>query len=127
MITTKQRDDILEILMDADGELTLDGEVIADQMGISPREVMKVVDYLTNRGLIDYLGMAGYLFQATFTMEGDDFYNRGGFEYEETIASAEVNKLMYELESLADKIPSDKYNKIMTTLGVVISALSLAK
>ena len=127
MITTKQKDEILAILMQADNQGTIDGENIASNLNIDVHEVMKVVDYLERRGLIEKIGMAQYYFQHSFTYEGDDFYKRGGFEYEDTIAHMELNKLISEVESLDTLIPKDKYQRLMQGLGVIISALSLAK
>lgn len=127
MITTKQKDQVFREIFPHAGGGTIDGAIVAKNIGISPREVMKVIDYLTQKGYIEYMGMAQYYFQFDTTLEGDDFFKKGGFEFEETIAEMELNKLMLELQSLEELIPKEKYNRLMQGLGVIISALALSK
>jgi hypothetical protein len=127
MITIKQRDEILNEMFPHAGEGMLDGAAIASIVGVAPKEVMKVIDYLIRRGYIEFVGMAQFNFYFDTTLNGDDFYRRGGFEYEDTIAQMELNKLIFELQSLEELIPNEKYNRLMQGLGVIMSALALTK
>lgn len=79
MITTNQKDQILQTLLEQEGQGTLDGAVIAKNVGIEPRHVMMVIDDLKRHGYITFLGMAQYYFQVRFTLDGYDFHKNGGF------------------------------------------------
>lgn len=128
MLTTKQKDDILFHLISKEGGAILTPKSIATAVGVSEADVNKVINYLERKKLIVYNRMSDSGdFTVDIPIEGEDFYKKGGFEYEETLAQMELNKLMLELESLERLIPKEKYERLMQGLGVIISALSLAK
>ncbi len=127
MITTKQKDNILTIVINGDNKETISISKVARQLEVSEHDVTKVIDYLQRKGFISVFDVAHGHFVPFVTLEGDEFYRLGGFEYQDTIASIEVNKLMWELESLQNEIPREKYNKIISSVGLIVNALALFK
>lgn len=102
MVTTKQKDEILQILYQNEGKGTFDGEVIGKNVGVEPRHVVLVVQDLERRGYLTYLGMARYYFQVTFTLDGYDFQKNGGFASVEAASNNSFASNLFQSTKFGD-------------------------
>jgi hypothetical protein len=80
-----------------------------------------------NKDFMSVSRMLGGLAHCNIEIRACDFVRNGGYKFEEQIASAQIEKLTLELESLYGSIPNAKYSLIMSSVSAIAAALALFK
>jgi hypothetical protein len=100
---------------------------MATELNTNSRVVDALLREYESRGFMNVDRMLGGVVHCNLEIRANDFVRYGGYQFEEQIASSQLEKLTLELESLYGAIPNSKYNLIMTSINAIATALSLFK
>ncbi|MBS1778630.1 MAG: hypothetical protein JST70_04855 [Bacteroidetes bacterium] len=129
MITTELKDQILNEIVDnsTDMFVTFNINELAAKYNVGSKTVDAMLHEYENRQFMDVDRMLGGRVYCNLTIRVYDFIKNGGYNFEDTIASIQLEKLKLEIQSLEGSIPNAKYTLLMTTIGAIATALTLFK
>lgn len=130
LITPAIKDQVLQSLVSVNSigiEVNLYEE--SKDLNLSPDIIEAIYDHFEEIGLIEQTKSYS---STTIKMKSRafDLYNHGGFNAEEEILKANIQKLDYELRTLANQLSPDlleKANKISSIASCIFGALVLFK
>lgn len=142
MITPKMKDDVINIL--CSGTFNFDVhynvpktaflEELADKddpsKSFTENQLVSIFSQFERMGLISGYANNSRTVEFEVLVEANDFYIHGGFQAQEEILKANIEKLSQELDLLSKQLSPDlleKANKLTGISSAILSALSLFK
>ncbi|WP_417130160.1 hypothetical protein [Phocaeicola sp.] len=142
MITPKMKDDVINIL--CSGTFNFDVhynvpktaflEELADKddpsKSFTENQLVSIFSQFERMGLISGYANNSRTVEFEVLVEANDFYIHGGFQAQEEILKANIEKLSQELNLLSKQLSPDlleKANKLAGISSAILSALSLFK
>jgi hypothetical protein len=129
MISVELKDKVLSIIVDNAPELFagFNTHEMAKVVGSNSKVIDALLREYENRGFMKVNRMLGGGVHCNIEIRAHDFLKSGGYIFEETIASIQLEKLKREIESLEGSISNTKYDTIMSSVTTLASALGLQK
>jgi hemerythrin superfamily protein len=124
MITTELKDNVLHYLITNEEDLCVDmvdADKLATELNSKGAYVESILHDLKSRGMLDLYGMAGRIYTCHLTVKIFDFKNNGGYKMEDEIINDQLKKLSLEIQSLSEELAKNKFDKVMTTIGTIMS------
>lgn len=129
VITSELKDSLLLTILKASPMLSCSFNL--NDMASIEETNSEVIDgllrYYESRGFMRIKRHIGNFVICNLEIIAFDFIQRGGFKFEDTIASSQLEKLTLEIESLYNAIPNEKYTRLMNGVSSIATALSLFK
>jgi len=133
LITTKIKDDILNWLC-ANIPLGEPSDIncveLENKIGINSDALGAILDDFAEMGLIDsliVLAEEGGLFIVTLKLKAHSLVQTGGFAIIDALNEANIQKLLFELDSLRKQLKPDQldtYNKIASIISSIATVLT---
>lgn len=132
MINPKIKDEIVKMLVSKSNEISFKLHIpeISNQYGLDNNVLRMFLKQLHNMRLIDCTELMQSYVQIVPYMELIDFYNRGGFHAQEELLVKNLEKLLYEIETLKPRLPDDRLSNITNIItgitkfiGLVVSGI----
>ena len=132
IITPKVKDKVLQAILAEDKiPCTINYFKVFPDKDITELQMNLVLKLFVSIGLLEKsMKLGGYSFWIRINANIYDFFQRGGFEAQEEILKANLQKLSYELDVLSkEAVPGlkDKIAGISAIAGSIATALSLFK
>lgn len=142
MITSKLKDNVLTLLctsgLEFDSHYTLQKKAFLEELNdkdepsksCTENELVSIISQFQRLGLITGYANNSYTIELELLVEAQDFYSHGGFQAQEEILKANIDKLGHELELLAKQLSPDHLdtaNKLAGIGSAILSALPLFK
>lgn len=131
IITPKLKDDLLSQFVNAGSmRLELNINKVAEELELPYDFVEAIFDQFEEMGFFTQQKFIGGNILFYINVKAYDFYSHGGFQAQEELLKANIEKLSFELDLLAKKLSPDHLdtaNKIASIGSAILSALSLFK
>lgn len=108
----------------AEHDLPIDLPALLKKSGIDFDTLNAVLTYFQRIGFIGRLNCRRTHLSLELRTEAFDSFNRGGFTAQEELLKKEIEKLLYEIESLKPSMP-EKVNTITSIAANIATALGL--
>ena len=131
MITPKLKDELLSQFVNV-GSMRAETNIntTAEELGTSSDIVEAIFDQFEEMGFFTQQKCMGGNIRFLINVKAHDFYRHGGFQAQEEILKANIEKLSYELDLLSKQLSPDHLetaDKIAGISSAILSALSLFK
>lgn len=130
LFTAEQKDRVIEIFANRCAEtgkmtFSINSEGLGEKIGLSADLTEALLRDFVYKGLIDFTWNTRREWKVTLQIDLFDLKNRGGFVAKEKLAEIEVEKLILEIKALEKTIEPQKYERIMSTIQTLASAIGV--
>lgn len=129
LITAKKKDALLKVLV-AEFQVGMyrsgTESYFNDITGLDTTELRAIFESFQKEGLVEEYGFGTRTFSFVVLESAHTKHNRGGFQLEELVLEAELEKLFSEVARLQKKFPSEdltKLTQIVANIGSIYSNL----
>lgn len=131
LITPQLKDELLSDLLSANSmQVQVSAYEWAKELNVSPDIICPVFDQFEELGFINQTKCMGSLLACQIKAKAHDFMRHGGFQAQEEILIANLQKLSSELDLLAKQLSpnlAEKASMLSSIAGNILSAITLFK
>lgn len=131
LITPQLKDELLSDLLSANSmQVQVSAYEWAKELNVSPDIICPVFDQFEELGFINQTKCIGSLLVCQIKAKAHDFMRHGGFQAQEEILIANLQKLSSELDLLAKQLSpnlAEKASMLSSIAGNILSAITLFK
>lgn len=127
LITAKKKDALLKVLVEnfEVGKFRDDTEsYFHEKTELSTTDLRAIFESFQKQGLVEEYDFGSRIFRFVVLESAHTKHNRGGFQLEELVLEAELEKLFSEVARLQKKFPSEDLTKLMQIVANIGSIYS---